>query len=93
MFHIEKPDILHERTGTLFTKTEVSYGGPFWSKLNKIFSLLIELFVLAVYFILLYLYIYCYLLSRLFFVTFHEFLAHPSNYFFLQCTDYFWHPF
>ena len=33
----------------------ISYiGGPFWSKLNKIFSLLIELFVLAVYFILLY---------------------------------------
>ena len=38
-------------------------------------------------------YIYCYILSRLFFVTFHEFLAHPTNYFFLQCTDYFWHPF
>ena len=24
MFQIETPDILHERTGTLFTKTEVS---------------------------------------------------------------------
>ena len=24
IFQIEKPDILHERTGTLFTKTEVS---------------------------------------------------------------------
>ena len=24
MFQIEKPDILHERTGTLFTETEVS---------------------------------------------------------------------
>ena len=34
-----------------------NYGGPFWSKLKKIFSLLIELFVLAVYFILLYIYI------------------------------------
>ena len=34
-----------------------SYGGPFWSKLNKIFSLLIKLFVLALYFILLYRYI------------------------------------
>ena len=34
-----------------------TYGGPFWSKLNKIFSLLIDLFVLAVYFILLYMYI------------------------------------
>ena len=33
------------------------YGGPFWSKLNKIFSLLIELFVLAVYFVLLYIYV------------------------------------
>ena len=32
------------------------YGGPIWSKLNKIFSLLIELFVLAVYFILPYIY-------------------------------------
>ena len=32
-------------------------------------------------------------MSRLFFVTLHEFLAHPTNYFFLQCTDYFWHPF
>ena len=34
-----------------------SYADPFWSKLNKIFSLLIELFVLALYFILLYIYI------------------------------------
>ena len=34
-------------------RTEM-YGGPVWSKLNKIFCLLIELFVLAVYFILLY---------------------------------------
>ena len=38
-------------------------------------------------------YIYCYILSRLFLVTFHEFLAHPTNYFILQCTDYFLHPF
>ena len=33
------------------------YRGPFWSKLKRILSLLIELFVLAVYFILLYTYI------------------------------------
>ena len=37
--------------------------------------------------------IYCYILLRLFLVTFHEFWAHPTNYFFLQCTDYFWHLF
>ena len=33
------------------------YGGPFWSKLNRIFCLRVELFVLPVYFILLYIYI------------------------------------
>ena len=68
------------------------YGGPFWSKLNKIFSLLIELFVLAVYFILLYTYIVTFC-RAFFFVTFHEFFAHSTTNFFLQCTDYFWHPF
>ena len=57
------------------------YGGPFWSKLNKIFNLLIELFVLAVYFILLYIYIFLPFVAP-FFVTYHEFLAHPTNYFF-----------
>ena len=35
----------------------VIYGGPFWSKLNRIFCLRVELFVLPVYFILLYIYI------------------------------------
>ena len=68
-----------------------NYGGPFWSKLNKIFSLLIELFVVAVYLILPYTYI----------VTFYRlFFSLPSlnfrtsyKLFFLQCTDYFWHPF
>ena len=35
----------------------VSYGGPFRSKLNKSFSLLIELFVLAVFYLTIYIYI------------------------------------
>ena len=50
------------------------YRGPFWSKLNKIFSLLIELFVLAVYFILLYIYIYIYIFYnvRIIFGTFSK---------------------
>ena len=69
------------------------YRGPFWSKLNKIFSLLIELFVLAVHFILLYIYIvtFCRAFFSLHFLNFWHILK--IIFFFLQCTDYFWHLF
>ena len=51
----ERASVITESERT--TNSTDFYGGPFWSKLNKIFSLFIELFVLAVYFILLYIYI------------------------------------
>ena len=68
------------------------YGGPFWSKLNKIFSLLIELFALAVYFILLYIYILLPFVAP-FFRYLPWIFGTSYKLFFLQCTDYFWHPF
>ena len=69
-----------------------NYGGPFWSKLNKIFSLLIELFALAVYFILLYIYILLPFVAP-FFRYLPWIFGTSYKLFFLQCTDYFCHPF